>query len=336
MANMLDVAKLADVSPATVSRVLTNPDIVSDHTKDKVLKAIEELNYKPNVLARNLRKMENKNILVILPDITNTFFSQVLRGIDQVASENGYRVLLADTKDKLDLEHEYLTYLDLKIADAAIMLTSRNIEAIEELAQKHQIVLACEYIKDSQLPMVSIDNVKSAYKATKHLIDLGHQKIAHISGPMDIILNKDRFEGYKKALHDANIEFNGNWVKEGKYTVNSGYSEMKKLLQLSNPPTAVFASNDEMAIGAIKAIKNSNMKVPDDIAVVGFDDIKWASIYEPALTTIFQPTFEIGKKAMLILLKLIKEEKKDFQLERKVYEGELVVRKTCGAKNNHD
>jgi len=333
---MLDVAKLADVSPATVSRVLTNPDIVSDHTKDKVLKAIEELNYKPNVLARNLRKMENKNILVILPDITNTFFSQVLRGIDQVASENGYRVLLADTKDELDLEHEYLTYLDLKIADAAIMLTSRNVEAIEELARKHQIVLACEYIKDSQLPMVSIDNIKSAYKATKHLIDLGHQKIAHISGPMDIILNKDRFEGYKKALLEANLKFNRDWVKEGEYTVDSGYSEMEKLLQLSAPPTAVFASNDEMAIGAIKAIKNSNMKVPDDIAVVGFDDIKWASIYEPALTTIFQPTFEIGKKAMSILLKLIKEEKEDFQLERKVYEGELVVRKTCGAKNNRD
>ncbi len=332
MTTMVDVAKLANVSNATVSRVFSNPDAVSKDTKEKVLKAAEELNYELNVLARNLRRMKTEVIMVILPDISNSFFSKIVRGIESVAMKNNYKVLLGDTKNDLDLEKEYLKNLDQKYADGVISLTARiDAELIKEISDKFNMVLACEYIDEESIPTVSINNVEGAYKATEHLINLGHEKIVHISGPEDVILSQDRIKGYKNALNEYNLSVDADLIIEGDFSYKSGYNIMSKLIKFNKTPTAVFADSDQMAIGAIKAIKEHGLKVPEDIAVVGFDNIEIASIYEPSLTTISQPMYKIGVKAMQLLLDLMgnkKIENNKIQLESK-----LIIRDSCGYKS---
>jgi len=333
MTTMKDVAKLAKVSDATVSRVFSDPDAVSDKTKQIVLDAADELNYELNVLARNLRKMKTEIIMVILPDISNPFFSKIVRGIESVAMENNYKILLGDTKNDLVLEKEYLKNLDQKYADGVISLTARiDSKLIREISEKYNMVLACEYIDEASVPTVSIDNVEGAYKATKHLINLGHKRIAHISGPKNVILSQDRLKGYKKALSDHNIKIDGDLINEGDFGYKSGYKNMSKLLKLDKAPTAVFADSDQMAIGAIKAIKSHGLKVPDDFAVVGFDNIEIASIYEPSLTTVCQPMYEIGVKAMQLLLDIL--EKKELENIKIKLESKLIIRDSCGYKNN--
>ncbi|MDI3547556.1 MAG: LacI family transcriptional regulator, repressor for deo operon, udp, cdd, tsx, nupC, and nupG [Halanaerobiales bacterium] len=333
MAKMSDVAKKANVSIATVSRVFSSPETVAEETKKKVLKVVEELNYTPNVLARQLRKMETKTIVVVVPDITNTFFSRVLRGIETIARENGYRVLLGDTENDITLENEYLKTLYEKHADGLILLTARTDRiTIEKLSENYPVVLACEYLEGSNLPTVSIDNISAARKATEHLIKLGHRRIAHITGPMNVILSRDRLKGYKQAMESYELEVDPILIQEGDFYYKTGYNLMLKLLFIENPPTAVFAANDEMAIGAIKAIQSQGLKVPEDIAIVGFDNIKMSAIFSPSLTTIGQPTYKIGEKAMNLLLDLIRGKK--LSKNQFVLDDKLIIRESCGFKND--
>lgn len=331
MVRISDVAKMANVSTATVSRVLSNSGNVKKETAEKVLEAIKKLNYQPNLLARQLRRLETKTVLVVVPDITNTFFSKILRGIEQVAIENDYEVLLGDTGNSLEREKGYLDILRQKKADGMILLTARlESHLLEEISREFPVVLACEYLEGSDIPTVSIDNISSARKATEYLISLGHKRIGFLSGPMDVILSRDRLKGFKQGMMQHDIAIEPNLIQEGDFSFESGFNLMTKLLALTEPPTAVFASSDEMAIGAIKAIKAKGLKVPDDISIVGFDDIKFASIFEPALTTVSQPMFEIGQKAMELLIKLIQKDK----LEKSQYilEDQLVIRETCKEK----
>ncbi|MED3984932.1 LacI family DNA-binding transcriptional regulator [Peribacillus simplex] len=332
---MSDVAKLANVSPATVSRVLRQPDLVSEDTKQKVLQVIEEMNYKPHMIASQFRTKETKIILVVVPDITRPFFSEVLRGIEHTAVENGYQVILGDTENDIEREKEYIDLLYKKQADGALLLTARmNRESLEKLSNQFPIVLACEYVDGLDIPTVSIDNVSSARKVTEHLIKLGHTRIAHITGPMNIILSRDRLGGFQQAMKNhhlkVNPEFIPEFIQEGDYGIDSGYDQMVKLLSLENKPEAVFVFNDEMALGAVKAIQDHGLSVPEDIAVVGFDNLKIASIFNPHITTIDQPKYEIGKKATNLLLTLMKGgtiEKKKFVLK-----DELIIRESCGSK----
>ncbi|RLP98681.1 LacI family DNA-binding transcriptional regulator [Geobacillus sp. FSL K6-0789] len=333
MASIKDVAKRANVSTATVSRVLRNTGNVTEETRQRVLEAIEALNYQPNVLGRYLRRMETETVLVVVPDITNPFFSKVLRGIEAVALKHGYQVLLGDTQNDARLEEQYLNVLPQRQVDGMIFLTARiRKELMEEMARQFPIVLACEYLEGTDIPTVSIDNISSARKATEHLIRLGHCRIAHLSGPMNIILSRDRLRGYQQALAQHELEADAALVQEGDFTYESGYHLTLKLLALEKPPTAIFAANDEMAIGAVKAIRHRGGRVPDDVAVVGFDDIHMASIFEPSLTTIAQPMFEIGQKAMELLLALI--EGTSARRRQLVLPDRLVIRDSCGGERS--
>ncbi|AEV19698.1 MULTISPECIES: LacI family DNA-binding transcriptional regulator [Geobacillus] len=333
MASIKDVAKRANVSTATVSRVLRNAGNVTEETRQRVLEAIEALNYQPNVLGRYLRRMETETVLVVVPDITNPFFSKVLRGIEAVALKHGYQVLLGDTQNDVRLEEQYLNLLPQRQVDGMIFLTARiRKELVEEMARQFPIVLACEYLEGADIPTVSIDNISSARKATEHLIRLGHCRIAHLSGPMNIILSRDRLRGYQQALAQHELEADAALVQEGDFTYESGYNLTLKLLALEKPPTAIFAANDEMAIGAIKAVRHRGGRVPDDVAVVGFDDIQMASIFEPSLTTIAQPMFEIGQKAMELLLALI--EGTSARRRQLVLPDRLVIRDSCGGERS--
>ena len=328
---MKNVAKLANVSIATVSRVFTGSDNVADKTRKKVMKAVKELNYHPNALARQLRMMETKTIIVVVPDITNTFFSQVLKGIEITARRNGYRVLLGDTGNDITIEHEYLKALYEKHADGLVLLTARmDRNTIESLMKKYPVVLACEYLEDSNFPTVSIDNISAARKATEHLIKLGHKRVAHITGPMNVILSRDRLKGYKQAMKTYGLEIDPLLIAEGDFYYKTGYDLMLKLMSIDNLPTAVFAANDEMAIGAIKAIQSQGLKVPEDIAIVGFDNIKMSVFFSPSLTTIGQPMYKIGEKAMNLLLDLIRGKK--LRKNQFLLDDKLIVRESCGYK----
>jgi len=325
---MSDVAKLANVSPATVSRVLSHPELVSVKTRKKVMEVIKQVNYKPHLVARQFRTQETKIILVVVPDITSAFFSKVLRGIEHVAIEHGYQVILGDTEDTVEREKEYVNLLLQKQADGMVLLTARlNKKSLEEISKNYPIVLACEYIDGLNIPTVSIDNISSAIKATEHLINLGHTKIAHITGSINVVLSRDRLRGFQQAMLSHNLEVESVYIQEGDSSFESGYQQMLKLLALEEPPTAVFAFNDDMAMGAIKAAKERGITIPDDLAIVGFDNIKMSSIIEPNLTTVDQPKYEIGKKAMELLIRLINGELPKKQI---VLKDKLMIREsTC-------
>ncbi|MCL7746244.1 LacI family DNA-binding transcriptional regulator [Halalkalibacter alkaliphilus] len=324
---MSDVAKLANVSAATVSRVLSHPDKVSAETRQRVMDVINKVNYKPHIVARQFRTQETKIILVVVPDITSAFFSQVLRGIEHIAVNNDYQVILGDTENDIERENSYINLLLQKQVDGMVLLTARlDKSKLEELASEFPLVLACEYVDGLNVPTVSIDNVSSARKATEHLIQLGHTKIAHITGPISVILSRDRLKGYKQAMISNDLEIDPAYIQEGEVNFESSYNQTLKLLSLSTPPTAIFVFNDEMAMGTIKAAKDSGLTVPDDLAVVGFDNIKMSTVFEPNLTTIDQPKYEIGKKAMELLLKLINGE--PLKKKKFVMKDELIIRES--------
>ncbi|TLS38688.1 LacI family DNA-binding transcriptional regulator [Pseudalkalibacillus caeni] len=331
MVKMSDVAKLANVSTATVSRVLRSPETVKENTRQKVLSVIEELNYQPNILARHFRRSETNTILVIVPNIMNTVFAEIVGGIEQAAAANGYKVLLRNTNLDVRNEYEAIDHLKQRQVDGMILLSERlEKKTLLEISKQYPVVLASAYIEGLKVPTVSIDNISSSREATEHLIRLGHKRIANICGPLFSSISRDRLKGFKQAVYQNDLEVDSVLIQEGEFTFDSGYNQMLKFLALEVPPTAVFAANDEMAMGAIKAAKENGLKVPEDMAVVGFDNIKFSSMFEPALTTIAQPKYEMGKKAMELLL-----EQMQGVVHTKiqhVLDTNLVIRDSCGAK----
>lgn len=269
-----------------------------------------------------------KTILVVVPDITNPFFSKVFRGIEAVAVTNGYQVILGDTGNNLEREKWFLNLLHQKKADGMALLTAQtDAETVEEAAQRFPLVLACEYMEGSNITTVSIDNISGARNATEYLIDLGHERIGCIIGPLNSVLNRDRLKGFYQAMSSNNLIVDPVLVQEGDFSFESGFNLMMKFFAIGQLPSAIFAANDEMAMGVIKAIKSKGLKVPEDISVLGFDNLKFSSIFEPGLTTIAQPAFEIGEKVAELLLRLINKE--EIKHEQMFLANQLIVRQSC-------
>jgi len=331
MATIHDVAKLAKVSIATVSRVMSGADPVNPKTQQRVLEAMEKLNYRPNGLARNLRSQKSHVIIALVPDIKNPFFSEVIRGIEDEARREGFNVLIGSTDGDKDKAKEYISLLEESRADGMILTTTQTDEAfLEAFAARNPVVLACEYLTGSELPSVSIDNESAARKITKHLIEQGHNRIAHIMGPSHVILSQARMNGYRQALRQHGIPEDELLIQEGDYSLESGYAITRKLLSISRKPTAIFAANDEMAIGAMRAIHEAGLRVPEDIAVAGFDDINIASYVIPSLTTIQQPRYAIGQRSVQMLIRLIRNEL--LEQPQIVLEDTLVIRESSTPK----
>lgn len=301
------VARQAGVSIATVSRALTTPDKVSDKTLKKVLAQVERSRYKPNLLARNFRSKRAYSVVVLVPNIANPFFAEIIRGIEQVAQQHGYAVLLGDTEGREDREDYYVRLVETRQADGVIQLHPRLPKAARGATAPLDIPLvnACEYIEDAPCPRVGIDNAAAAREMTKYLLDLGHRRIGVVLGPDSSPLTSERLRGYKLALRAAKIASDGALITQGDFTMSSGHVAAEKLFQTKQPPTAIFCFNDEMALGAIRFLKSTGRSVPQDVSVVGFDDIEFASFCDPPLTTIEQPTREIGNKAMSLLFDLL-------------------------------
>ncbi|CUS99148.1 LacI family DNA-binding transcriptional regulator [Candidatus Kryptobacter tengchongensis] len=326
-----DVAKKAKVSVATVSRVINQNYPVSEETKRRVLKAIQELNYSPNPTARSLVLKKTHTIGVVLPDMHGEFFSEIIKEIDKKAREFGYHVLLTSSHSNLqELDEALISLLNGKVDGMIIMNPSlKSIYVETRLLRKTPLVLlnCCGDIQNSDV--ILIDNYTGAYNLTKHLIKHGHEKIAVITGPVDNFDSIERLKGYKDALKDAGIALSPELEFHGDFTKDSGYEIMKKILVLPSKPTAIFALNDEMAIGAIQYAKKIGLKIPTDIAIVGFDDIPIAEYINPSLTTVRVPIDKVGSLAAEKLFKRI-EKGSEIKFSKTILETTLIVRESCG------
>lgn len=329
MATIKDVARLAHVSVSTVSRVLNEDAAVAPQTRTQVLSAVSQLNYRPSSLARGLRTAETRTVGVILPNVTYPFFASVLRGIEKVAWEHGYQVLIGDTGDDPERQLSYLRLLDGKRADGAVILATRGeLRSLIDLSQRMPVVLACEYVDGEYFPSVSIDNIAAAFDATSHLVRLGHRRIGFINGPENIILCRDRLRGYQLALRQLDLPDTTDLIEFGQFDIASGRTAAARLLDRPLRPSAIFCANDEMAIGAIQIARNRGLRVPEDLAVVGFDNIVMAEVVSPTLTTVAQPMHDLGRIAMQSLLDAMQGKQ---QVMRQVLPHRLIVRESCGA-----
>lgn len=324
LATIKDVAKLAGVSLSTASYALNGSNKVSEKTKEKVLEAAKKLNYVPNNLAQNLKKSKTDLIALIVHEINGPFYDRLVKGIQDVAYMFGYNLLIF-------CESGYgrassISFLKEKIVDGAIIMTPiiTDSDIIEISNEDFPIVLLDRKLDGLDLCSVLIDNEKGAFEAVKHLVDLGHKKIGFISGVKESYDNICRFQGYVKAIENFELELNENFVLNGDFTEQSGYEAIKNFMENSDDvPTAFFAANDEMAIGAIRALKEKGLEVPKDISIVGFDDILAASYIEPKLTTIRRPMYELGSFSAHMLFNLIKRNIKGSNITLDV---ELVIR----------
>jgi LacI family repressor for deo operon, udp, cdd, tsx, nupC, and nupG len=302
---MKDVARLAGVSTATISRALTNPDMVRESTRERVLAAIDRIGYAPNVLARNLRRMRTSTVILLVRQIVNPFYLEIFRGVEAAARELGYNVLMSNAENSPERELEYFDMIRERRADGIILVTGKLPLRRGRGADLPPLVVASEYLPGLDLPTVRIDNVSAAAAAVAYLVGLGHRRIAHITGPLPEVLSRDRLKGYRKALRRAGIEPDDRLVARGDYTNRSGHGAAAGLLRGRRRPTAIFAANDEMAMGAIKAARERGLSVPADLSVVGFDDIAMAAAWDPALTTVAQPCGEMGSRAMILLSEIL-------------------------------
>lgn len=324
-----DIARLANVSTTTVSKIINNKaDDIGKATIDRVKKIIQEKNYTPNIIARSMVTKKTKTIGLIIPDVRNPFFTELVRGAEDITVERGYNLFFCNTDDDLDKEINYINALidknvdGIAIAGAAL----RDEEKEKEVKIGTPIVTLDRnvYFEGVQAN-IEINNFKGAYEAVKYLIELGHEKILYLSGPLDIKPSIDRLEGYKKALEESNIAFDNRRVILGKYHKDFAKEIMDKMWNKSDF-TAIFCGNDLIAIGTIKSLKEHGLNVPNDISVVGFDDISIASFMSPALTTIRQPSYTIGYKATELLINII--EKKEVESNNIVLNTELKIRES--------
>lgn len=311
MATIKDVARLAGVSVATVSRVLNGEVVVAEQTKAQVNSAITTLHYSPNLLGRNLRRLETKKILVILNTISNQFYSGVVKGIEECAGKQGYTVMVCMTHGDKKLEENFLKLLRTRLVDGAIFLTTETDGAsLDEQLAGLPVVQACEPQISFHTPSVSIDNEKAAYEAACYLIEKGHRKIAYLGAEGVYPSSRLREKGYLRALLAHGIKPRADWLLSEGFSFNAGIRAAMRLLSSADAdkallPTAIFCVSDSCAAGVIKTMAEHNVRTPEDISVMGFDDTQLSQVYIPAITTTRQPRYDLGFKATELLLLLM-------------------------------
>lgn len=327
-ASIKDVAKEAGVSIATVSRVLNDVDVVNEDTKKKVQDAIKKLAYRPNIVARSLKTQKSRTIGIIIPDISSQFYPQIVRGAEDVANIYNYNIMLCNTDLDPEREMEYLMILKEKMVDGVLYMSNSLEPSILDLIKKLQMamVLVETTDKENSFPSVTIDNRKAAYDAVNYLIKKGNKKIAYIGTHEDAVnASAVRFAGYKDALEENKIEIDSSLIYFGGLKALDGYEAVQKIH--GKGVDAIFCAGDEVAMGAINALREKGIKVPEDVDVVGFDDIYSAAIFYPKLTTVAQPMYDMGSVAMRMLIKII--DKKELEDDHFVLPYQLIERDSC-------
>ncbi|MEO3388619.1 LacI family DNA-binding transcriptional regulator [Mesorhizobium sp. CAU 1741] len=303
-----DIAERLGVSPATVSRALSGSGLVAEPTLSRIREAAQAMNYRPNVSARNLRTRRSMTVLMVVRDIGNPFYLEVMKGVERTARDAGYSVLMGNSEDDAERENGYFDMLRDGHADGMILMTGQlppRMQGHRRIPAGLPVVVALELIQGSDLPHVQIDNVAAARDAVRHLIELGHRRIAHITGPAHEAMSNLRQQGYRLAMSEAGLEVPPPYEQCGDYHVHAARSVCSALFDLAAPPTAIFCANDEMAFGAIHELRRRKLDVPNDVSVVGFDDIYLSEAFFPSLTTVSQPRAEIGRAAISVLLDII-------------------------------
>ncbi|GIH16768.1 LacI family transcriptional regulator [Rugosimonospora africana] len=306
-----DVARAADVSAATVSRVLNNPDGVSPELRQRVIEAIDALGYRPNSSARSLRTRATRVLGVIVSDVTNPFFTSMVRGVEDVAQKSGYSVMLANTDEDLAKEQRYLeVFAAEQIAGVVLSPASATDTRIDVLSRRGiPAVTFDRRLRTAEVDRVTINNRRAAEQATEHLIEQGCRRIAFISGPPGISTSSERLAGYHAGLRRAGLPIEPGLVSDGGFRVVGGHEAALRLLAQDPRPDGMLVANNLMTVGAVNALDDLALRVPTDLALVGFDDLSWALNARSRITTVDQPTYEIGRRAAELLLGRVQGER---------------------------
>lgn len=326
-----EVARLAGVSVATVSRVLNGSPLVKAKTREKVLAIVEKFDYQPNLLGRDLRRSETMKVLVLTSSLDHSFFGDIVTGMEARAQEDGYYVLICPTSNNVEREKELFQILKNRLADGVIVISSTlTEEELSALGQKYSIVQCCEIKEASHTCSVSIDDEQAAYDAVRHFIEAGYRKIALIGGPTAIKSTSLREQGYRRALQQYDIPYREEWLKYSNGNHEDGARLAGVLLGLSDPPSAILCMSDSIAIGCVNAIQRNGFTIPDDVAVIGFDNTREATMASPALTTVHQPKYDLGYVAMNLLIHNMTSADKRY--EKVTLAHELIERESTRAQ----
>jgi LacI family transcriptional regulator len=323
------VAEKAGVSIATVSRVLNDRPRVKQETRARVIEAIQDLGYRPSALARERAVNRTEILALVFPDMAGPFYSALIQGATSEVNNHGYSLLVYGTRGRDDTHAGFLHLLPTKVDGFILMTRAVNDAYVHHLYQQRiPFVLLDRQMEEIEVDSILVDNVEGAYHAAEHLLQHGHSQVAFIGGPAGSPNAEARFEGYRRALEDHGLSLSPRLVERGDFVQPGGYQAMGLLLDRLAPPLAVFVANDEMAIGAVEAIRGRGLSIPDNVAIIGFDDIQIASYIRPPLTTVRQPINRLGSLAVQRLLRRIADP--ETEAETIVLPTELVIRRSCG------
>lgn len=305
-----DVAEKAGVSVATVSHVINGTRYVSSELTERVENAMDELGYHPNVVARSLKTDKTQTLGLLASDLSNPFFSTLLRGVEDRALEEDYSLIVCNTDETLEKEKLYIDVLSQRKIDGLLIApTGKSDESLNTLREREiPFVFIDRKAKGIEADAVLSDNVGGSTAATRHLIDLGHRRIGIILGLESVNTTRERLKGYKKVLDEEDIKYDPKLVKQGYSQVGGGVEAAEELLSLEDQPSAVFSTNNLMTIGAMQGIQKNDYSCPEEISLIGFDDFAWASTFQPRLTTVAQVPYDIGAKAAEVLFERIEDE----------------------------
>lgn len=308
---MRQIAARARVSVGTVSHVINNSAGVREGVRKRVLDAIERLGYQPSLLARGLRRNQTTILGVIIPDISNPFFPLVVRGVEDIAYQNSYRLMLCNTDNDANKEQVYFDELRAYRMAGLIVIPSADSRLVALAAAsggEPPVICLDRWPEGWKGDTVTVDNEEGAYQAARYLLELGHRRIATITGQLHVTSGIERLKGFKRALREAGVSIAPEYVQEGRFDRLSGYEKGLMLLQFSPRPTAIFAANDLVALGVLAALRELGLRCPEDLSLVGFDDQELASFTNPALTTVAQPAYQMGARAAGLLFERLRGE----------------------------
>ena len=332
MTKLHDVAELAGVSPSTVSRAINRPEMVDEETRDRVLEAVRRLDYRPSRVARRLRVERGSSGLLglVIPDLQNPFFADLARGVEDAAQRHGYTVLIGNADEDLDKERRYLEVMRAESVDGVILppVTETDPAAAELVGSGMPVVCVDRRLARTRVDTVVVDNVRGAYEATEHLVRLGHTRIGFIEGRPQASTSRERLEGYRAALADQGIPADPALVRAGDSRQESGRRLARELLAEPDRPTALLVGNGVMTLGSLETLHREGVRIPSEMAVVGYDDMPWAQALTPPLTVVRQPGYELGSRALELLLQRIAEPGRSTTVV--LLQPELVVRESCG------
>jgi LacI family transcriptional regulator, galactose operon repressor len=332
-----DVARAAGASVSTVSAALNNTDYVSAEMRERIEKAIRRLRYRPNDLARSLRLHRTHTIAIVVPDLLNSFYTEVVRGMKDYAGTANYTLLVGDSRERWDEERTYLDELHRRRVDGIV-----RIPAIDDLGGQAEHVMGdipvvyadrFPHSKDRNVGCVGVDNIVSALDATRYLLSLGHRRIAIVAGQQESKNSAERLEGYRRAMRSARVPVDRNLVRIGDNGILSGHREAMELLTRADRPTAIFCTNNMMALGALQAVQELKLRCPKDVSLLGFDDFYWATLLRPRLTMVRQPAREIGMTAARMLIEYIEGRPQQPSVLR--LPTQLMVRDSCAPPSDN-